>query len=46
MVGTILEVGKGKRSLDDLKQAIANGGSNFASSMVPACGLFLTRVEY
>ena len=46
MAGTILEVGKGKRSLDDLKQAIANGGSNFASSMVPACGLFLTRVEY
>ena len=46
MVGTILEVGMGKKSLEDLKQAIAAGGVNFASSMAPARGLFLTRVEY
>jgi len=46
MVGTILEVGRGEKSLEDLKQAIAGGGVNFASSMVPARGLFLARVEY
>ena len=46
MVGTILEVGRGERDLEDLKKAIAGGGVNFASSMAPACGLFLTRVEY
>ena len=46
MVGTILEVGMGERSLEDIKQAIAGGNSNFASSMAPASGLFLTRVVY
>jgi len=46
MVGTILEVGRGEKSLEDLKQAIAGGGVNFASSMAPVRGLFLTRVEY
>jgi tRNA pseudouridine38-40 synthase len=46
MIGTILKVGRGEKSLEDLKQAITVGGVNFASSMVPASGLFLTRVEY
>ena len=46
MVGTILEVGRGEKSLADLKQATRGGGVNFASSMAPARGLFLTRVEY
>jgi len=46
MVGTILEVGKGEKSLEDLKQAITGGSNNFASSMALARGLFLTRVEY
>jgi tRNA pseudouridine38-40 synthase len=46
MIGIILEVGRGEKSLEDLKQAIAVGGSNYASSMAPARGLFLTRVEY
>lgn len=46
MVGIILEIGRGEKSLEDLKKAIAVGGSNFAPSMAPASGLFLTRVEY
>ena len=46
MVGTILEIGKGEKNLEDIKQAIAGGGVSFASSMAPARGLFLTRVEY
>ncbi|MCJ7666088.1 MAG: tRNA pseudouridine(38-40) synthase TruA, partial [Actinobacteria bacterium] len=46
MVGTILEVGKGERRPEDIKEALAGGGSNFASSMAPAGGLFLTRVVY
>jgi tRNA pseudouridine38-40 synthase len=46
MVGAILEVGRGERSLEDLKQAIVSRSVSFASSMAPASGLFLTRVEY
>lgn len=46
MVGTILEIGKGEKNLEDIKQAITGGGVSFASSMAPARGLFLTRVEY
>lgn len=46
MVGTILEIGKGEGRLEDIRQALAGGGSNFASSMAPARGLFLTRVVY
>ena len=46
IVGNKLEVGRGERSLEDIKQAIAGGNSNFASSMAPASGLFLTRVVY
>lgn len=46
IVGTILEVGRGERKLEELKQALAGGGYNFASSMAPAKGLFLTRVVY
>ena len=46
MVGTILEIGKGEKNLEDIKQAIAGGGVSFASSVAPARGLFLTRVEY
>ncbi len=46
MVGTILEIGEGERRLEDIRQALAGGGSNFASSMAPARGLFLTRVVY
>ena len=46
MVGTILEVGRGERDLKDLKKATRGGSVNFASSMAPARGLFLTRVEY
>jgi len=46
IVGTILEVGRGEREIKDIKQATLSGEGNFASSMVPAKGLFLNRVEY
>ncbi|HAJ95175.1 MAG TPA: tRNA pseudouridine(38-40) synthase TruA [Actinobacteria bacterium] len=46
IVGTILEVGKGEREIKDIKQAAMSGEGNFVSSMAPAKGLFLTRVEY
>jgi tRNA pseudouridine38-40 synthase len=46
IVGTVLEVGKGEREIKDIKKAILSGECNFASSTVPAKGLFLTRVEY
>ncbi|MCD4668935.1 MAG: tRNA pseudouridine(38-40) synthase TruA [Actinomycetia bacterium] len=46
IVGTILEAGRGEREIKDIEQAIRSGEGNFASSMAPAKGLFLTRVEY
>lgn len=46
MIGTIIEVGKGERDLKEIKQALKTGEGNFASSMAPARGLFLDRVEY
>ena len=46
MAGTILEAGRGEREIKDIEQAIRSGKGSFASSMAPAKGLFLTRVEY
>ena len=46
MIGTILDIEKGERKLEEIKQALGSGNSNFASSMAPARGLFLTRVVY
>ena len=46
MVGVLLEVGKGKKKVKDIEKAIGSGEGNFASSIAPAKGLFLTRVVY
>lgn len=46
MTGTILEIGKGEREIKDIEKALLSGEGNYASSMAPAKGLFLTRVEY
>ena len=46
MIGTILEVGKGERTISEIIQALETGEGNFSSSMAPAKGLFLNRVEY
>jgi len=45
-VGTILEVGRGERNLDSISDALKKRDRKLAGKIVPAKGLFLTRVEY
>ncbi len=46
MVGTLLEIAAGKRQLEELGPILAARDRRAAGEMAPACGLFLTRVEY
>jgi tRNA pseudouridine38-40 synthase len=46
LVGTLLEVGKGKIEVEDFEKIIEKRNRNEAGRAVPAGGLFLTRVEY
>lgn len=46
IVGTLTEIGSGKKNLDDLKKIIESKDRNQAGASAPAHGLFLTKVEY
>lgn len=46
IVGTLLEVGSGKISVEDLKKIIESKNRSNAGMSVSACGLFLTKVTY
>ncbi|MEN8800291.1 MAG: tRNA pseudouridine(38-40) synthase TruA [Flavobacteriaceae bacterium] len=46
VVGTLLDVGLGKRSLKDVKTIIKNKDRRLAGASVPAKGLSLVRVQY
>lgn len=46
IVGTLTEIGSGKRNLDDFKNIIESKNRNEAGASAPAHGLFLTKVEY
>lgn len=46
IVGTLIEVGKGKTDMNRFKQIIENGTRSDAGMSVPACGLFLEDIEY
>jgi tRNA pseudouridine38-40 synthase len=46
MIGTILEIGRGEMEISQIKEALETGEGNFSSSMAPAKGLTLNRVEY
>ena len=46
VTGTLLDVGRGKLSLDGLREIIEKKDRCAAGVSMPACGLFLTRVEY
>jgi len=46
IVGTLLEVGKGKLSNDDFRGIIEQKNRKFAGTSAPAHGLFLVDVEY
>jgi len=46
IVGTLLEVGQGKSSVDDVKRIIKSKDRSQAGPSVPAKGLYLTSVRY
>jgi len=46
IVGTLLELGAGKMSFDELRNVVASKNRSDAGESVPACGLFLVKVEY
>ena len=46
VVGTLIEVGKGKMSIDEFQQVLLSGKRTEAGESVPAKGLFLEHIEY
>ena len=46
VVGTMLEIGRGKTEVEELKQIIESKSRSEAGRSVPAHGLYLTHVEY
>jgi tRNA pseudouridine38-40 synthase len=46
IVGTLLEVGKGKLTLEDFRKVIEQQDRKAAGTSAPAHGLFLVDVEY
>lgn len=46
IVGTLLEVGKGKLSIDDFRNIIEKKDRSLAGTSAPAHGLFLVDIEY
>ena len=46
LVGTMLEIGQGRRAADSVLRALASGDRRDAGPTAPAHGLMLRRVEY
>lgn len=46
IVGTLVEVGRGKLSLDGFREVIESKNRSNAGSSVPGHGLFLSKIEY
>ena len=46
MVGTLLEIGSGKREITDIQNALETGERSFLGPTAPAKGLWLFSVEY
>ena len=46
VTGTLLDVGRGKLTIDGLRRIVERRDRCAAGVSMPACGLFLTRVEY
>jgi tRNA pseudouridine38-40 synthase len=46
IVGTLMELGQGKISLEDLRKIVEGKDRSLAGESVPAKGLFLTEVRY
>jgi tRNA pseudouridine38-40 synthase len=46
IIGTLAEVGRGKRKLEEMKVVIESRDRTIAGVTAPACGLFLKEVKY
>jgi len=46
IVGTLIEVGEGKRTVESIRALISSKDRRNAGSSVPASGLFLTKIMY
>ena len=46
IVGTLVDVGRGRRTRADFAAILASRERKRASATAPACGLFLESVEY
>ena len=46
LMGTLLEVGSGKRRAEEMTALLGNGKREEAGPLVPACGLALMKVRY
>jgi tRNA pseudouridine38-40 synthase len=46
VVGTLIEVGRGKLTVEDMQQVIDKRERGAAGDSVHACGLYLTEVKY
>ena len=46
IVGTLVEVGKGKRTPEDIKKILASKDRRKAGAPAPACGLYLVKIDY
>ncbi|HRJ50170.1 MAG TPA: hypothetical protein PKU91_06535, partial [Phycisphaerales bacterium] len=46
IAGTIVEAGRGRLSVDDVKAALATGDRRLAGPTLPACGLCLEWIRY
>lgn len=46
IVGTLVEIGSGKKAVEDFKNIIESKDRTQAGTSVPAHGLYLTKVEY
>ncbi|WP_433895983.1 tRNA pseudouridine(38-40) synthase TruA [Sphingobacterium mizutaii] len=46
IVGTLMEIGLGKKPIEHIKEVIQSMDRSKAGTSVPACGLYLTEVNY
>jgi len=46
MAGTLISVSEGKRGLDGVRESLNGGDRSMAGTTLPACGLYLNRVNY
>jgi tRNA pseudouridine38-40 synthase len=46
IVGTLVDIGWGKRDPEEMKEIIESRDRNIAGATAPACGLFLKEVKY